>query len=248
MVLRIFRHVVADPPPPLPLAPPAPNRTPQRRGALPVQLARHEAAHTAPVRRARCVLRDALRRVHAVHVAVFMAVTEAMSVHVAMTRTQLAVPNLILRTLLRGPLARFRAALPELLRHLAVELLGLVEGLVDLSDGAEDVGRDGGRGWPRGEGWRGSDVGARGDGEGARGCRWAVQRLLHGAVAREALFVVDRVVAGGAGWRERWRRWTDALDARCLEPLAVSREFFRGCGRDLFDSAIVVDGAAALPA
>ena len=165
----VLRHVVADPPPLLPLAPPAPNRAPQRRSALPVQLARHEAAHAAPVRRARRFLHDALRLVHAVRVAVSMAVTGAVAIPVAMTRMQLAVPSPILRTLLRGPLARFRAALPELLRHLAVELLGLVEGLVDLSDGAKDVGRDGGRGRPCGGGGRGGDVGARGDGEGARG-------------------------------------------------------------------------------
>ena len=165
----VLRHVVADPPPLLPLAPPAPNRAPQRRGALPVQLARHEAAHAAPVRRARRFLHDALRLVHAVRVAVSMAVTGAVAIPVAMTRMQLAVPSPILRTLLRGPLARFRVTLPELLRHLAVELLGLVEGLVDLSDGAEDVGRDGGRGRPRGGGGRGGDVGTRGDGEGARG-------------------------------------------------------------------------------
>jgi len=169
----VLRHVVADPPPLLPLAPPAPNRAPQRRSALPVQLARHEAAHAAPVRRARRFLHDALRLVHAVRVAVSMAVTGAVTgavtIPMAMARTQLAVPSPILWTLLRGPLARFRAALPELLRHLAVELLGLVEGLVDLPDGAEDVGRDGGRGRARGGGGRGGDVGARGDGEGARG-------------------------------------------------------------------------------
>lgn len=165
----VLRHVVADPPPLLPLAPPAPNRAPQRRSALPVQLARHEAAHAAPVRRARRFLHDALRLVHAVRVAVSMAVTGAVTVPVAMARTQLAVPSPILRTLLRGPLTRFRAALPEPLRHLAVELLGLVKGLVDLPDGAEDVGRDGGRGRPRGEGGRGGDIGARGNGEGARG-------------------------------------------------------------------------------